>query len=1486
VRRPTSAGPRTPVPAARAAAAILALLVAALGGGSAFHLREARAEPPLPRVLPDPDGRATALLVEALARRDEDALDAAFDLWARAIERHGGALVPDPRDALRHRPARDVAAEAIAALEPALAAPRVDARWGREAAVLHARALRGDEDALARLTAPPLVLTSPGLAALRARAVRALAANRPADAASLGDRWLALAPHASSVERASVAALVAHALERMHDLGGLVRLWSRERDVLDATAHAGGDDATLGARIEAALDALRRDADPCMDVGVDAAAVEEMHLWARAASSDAVPASAAEAGTLLHGLGLAQDDDLVVLASDRRVEALDALTGVRLWRFPSAEREGPAVAPWMLSAANPPVRAATIDGDDVFAVLGVPPATGSAETDEGRIEASALPHEMRTRLVALDAATGALRWTTGTARESDGVLADVRTGVASPPCVAGDAVYVLLARPGVGPEVFLARLDRATGSARWVVRLAVGESLRAGASASPWARLTASGFHAIPWGARPAIAGTPEDGEVCVQTHAGFVAGVDAATGAVRWVRVLPSFDVDELGWAGPFVARSDAPVAAGGSWVVAPLDATGIHAIEARTGRLRWTADGPAVADLAHARLHGVVRCAGRRWLAFAGDDGVVHGLDSDEGALRTRLPSRGDRAGASRVVAHGDGSLGAWMDESGARSRAAEMIAEGSPLAAAARALLARADRDPRAMARALVAARASPNEEVRAAVLRSATALLDDAVADGSGGRRWLPPGEDLDALADAALAVRAPGRAEFLVRVEHALVARDDHARRVRLLERWIDASHGEMVGDGAGAALVQLREDLYAARRLDEVLAPPGARDARESVHAAALASIETMPEPAAREALRRAIGTRARVEALARWAERLASEQRFGDAAAVLSDARCGLAWTERGRAVAWAAREAVLRMRAGDADEARTLALHARLHAGAAAATVLDGLGASWRAHGVHPQATPSATIDLSGGEATSDAAARAVQVLSAQGPGARSARGRFLLARGLALEVWSEAGERLHAIETGDRGWFGATLREPARWLPEVGVLVSSTVPGEPADASGIHADDWILAWDGQALDGFADVMVRIARSAPGVEIPVEVLRDGVRVAARFVPGARPPDGALERARFWVAEDGAWLVGTRRGLLRIEDGGARVSSPWTWDGTGTLQSVDVLGGDAFAVVRRPTEADTLVRVEPTGRELWRRDVPGRVERVRTVGTALLLDVSAPARVVLLDRFDGSVRWEARAAPLPAPPAVARAAPEDLAVAIAGRVWALLPHAGRVGRTDLVVVDAASGRTVHVSSAAHGPRRLAAGGVVAWEAGHVLHVALPNLVTGVPAKTATWRPDEESAGMEAPTVRQWVTGTTVHRVRGLPLRPDSWHGLTATSYAFADGSLRVTATGPLGRDSGGGATYLLEPEVGPDGLLLVLQDERLRRTAHWLPSAPGSAAVGATRGRWTFEARVGRLRAHALSGGRLFLHGDRDARVVPVVADPPITSR
>jgi hypothetical protein len=155
--------------------------------------------------------------------------------------------------------------------------------------------------------------------------------------------------------------------------------------------------------------------------------------------------------------------------------------------------------------------------------------------------------------------------------------------------------------------------------------------------------------------------------------------------------------------------------------------------------------------------------------------------------------------------------------------------------------------------------------------------------------------------------------------------------------------------------------------------------------------------------------------------------------------------------------------------------------------------------------------------------------------------------------------------------------------------------------------------------------------------------------------------------------------------------------------------------------------------------------------------------------------------------------------------------------------------------------------------------------------VALPNLVTGVPAKTATWRPDEESAGMEAPTVRQWVTGTTVHRVRGLPLRPDSWHGLTATSYAFADGSLRVTATGPLGRDSGGGATYLLEPEVGPDGLLLVL---------------PGSAAVGATRGRWTFEARVGRLRAHALSGGRLFLHGDRDARVVSVVADPPITSR
>lgn len=81
--------------------------------------------------------------------------------------------------------------------------------------------------------------------------------------------------------------------------------------------------------------------------------------------------------------------------------------------------------------------------------------------------------------------------------------------------------------------------------------------------------------------------------EIALVSGAGFAAGVDAATGRLRWVQALPRFtDVGGFpeGWAGVAgFSPHNVPMAGHGAWFIAAEDAPFPVAVEAGTGRLRW---------------------------------------------------------------------------------------------------------------------------------------------------------------------------------------------------------------------------------------------------------------------------------------------------------------------------------------------------------------------------------------------------------------------------------------------------------------------------------------------------------------------------------------------------------------------------------------------------------------------------------------------------------------------------------------------------------------------------------------------------------------------------------------------------------------------------------------------------------------------------------------------------------------------------------
>ena len=103
---------------------------------------------------------------------------------------------------------------------------------------------------------------------------------------------------------------------------------------------------------------------------------------------------------------------------------------------------------------------------------------------------------------------------------------------------------------------------------------------------------------------------------------------------------------------------------------------------------------------------------------------------------------------------------------------------------------------------------------------------------------------------------------------------------------------------------------------------------------------------------------------------------------------------------------------------------------------------------------------------------------------------------------------------------IATGEvtRGWLGVSIQplDPALaetfGLPSVvGAVVTRVLPGSPAEAAGMQRGDVLLSFAGKAVRGVRELQLLVASAPIGKGVPVEILRDGRRLALTVIISPR---------------------------------------------------------------------------------------------------------------------------------------------------------------------------------------------------------------------------------------------------------------------------------------------------------------------------------------------------------------------------------------
>lgn len=317
------------------------------------------------------------------------------------------------------------------------------------------------------------------------------------------------------------------------------------------------------------------------------------------------------------------------------VEALDLLSGRRLWRFPDPGRPVRGLTLVRPGAGEldgrtnlDVVHTAVVHDGLVYAAVEVEDRGYAPRTLFG---VDITTYQPRRVLVALDAATGALRWRMGAELDDARALDD--TSVAGGPVVAQGLVVVPAVRFVKRWEVRLVALDARTGRVAWQRKLVTSQQ-ELNLFGEPVKEL---------WAGTPAVA----HDTVYAPTGVGVMAAADLRTGEIRWVSsydTLPIQRVD-LWYETPIRLTRWGPsptVVSGDTVLAAPAESPYLLAFSRHDGLLRWRwaaeTDGDPLVD----HFLGVVP-GGTEGLAVVTGH-AIHALDLATGnpVWRNRFSSR----------------------------------------------------------------------------------------------------------------------------------------------------------------------------------------------------------------------------------------------------------------------------------------------------------------------------------------------------------------------------------------------------------------------------------------------------------------------------------------------------------------------------------------------------------------------------------------------------------------------------------------------------------------------------------------------------------------------------------------------------------------------------------------------------------------------------------------------------------------------------
>lgn len=391
------------------------------------------------------------------------------------------------------------------------------------------------------------------------------------------------------------------ATQALFALGDLELEAGREAQALDAWSRALENDpeslGTLSAGRRSLLDELRA---PARDAPQrEREALGSFQPGARARLELSAPGPAASQwpeayrlGEIVSGrspssdaLQLTRSGDTLFVALPRRLIALHAFSGARLWeseeppgwaRLSNRAREELSLAVHDETAQY----AAAAGAQIVVAAQQLPFALNERQTF-GQMEI--LKPMPERRLAAFEIASGKPLWNHRPPPNWDGTGGSFleRMNICGPPVIAGNRIYAPYARIEGRIDLHVACIDLDTGALRWSRSLISGQR-----------ELNMFGRQASEFCAPPLVV---ENGRVYALTSLGTVAAIDALNGELLWQTAYEQIVIERnysRMEAQPLVNvwRQSPPVLVGSLLLATPYDSPDLVAIDTRSGALLWS--------------------------------------------------------------------------------------------------------------------------------------------------------------------------------------------------------------------------------------------------------------------------------------------------------------------------------------------------------------------------------------------------------------------------------------------------------------------------------------------------------------------------------------------------------------------------------------------------------------------------------------------------------------------------------------------------------------------------------------------------------------------------------------------------------------------------------------------------------------------------------------------------------------------------------